>query len=67
MPSEPEKELLVLLPKKKLKRIPMAEKLEGRIVYQQLRNDGLSKKGGSWYADQGIAFSADGKVLDEIK
>jgi len=32
--SEPEKELLVPLPKKKLKRIPMAEKLEDRIVYQ---------------------------------
>jgi len=65
--SELEEELLVPLPKKKLKRIPMAEKLEDRIVYQQLRNEDLSKKGGSRYADQGIAFSADGKVLDEMK
>jgi len=45
----------------------MAEKLKDRIVYQRLRNDDLSKKGGSWYADQGIAFSTDGKVLDEMK
>ena len=65
--SEPEEELLVPLPKKKLKRIPMAEKLEDRIVYQQLHNDDLSKKGGSQYADQGIAFSTDGKVLNEMK
>jgi len=65
--SEPEEELLVPLPKKKLKRIPMVEKLEDRIVYQRLHNDDLSKKGGSRYADQGIAFSTDGKVLDEMK
>ena len=64
---EPEEELLVPLPMKKLKRIPMAEKLEDRIVYQWLRNNDLSKKGGSRYADQGIAFSTDGKVLDEMK
>jgi len=32
--SELEEELLILLPKKKLKRVPMAEKLEDRIVYQ---------------------------------
>jgi len=65
--SEPEEELLVPLPKKKLKRIPMAEKLEDRIVYQWLRNDDLSKKGGSRYTDQGIAFGTDGKILDEMK
>ena len=65
--SELEEELLVPLPKKKRKRIPMAEKLEDRIVYQWLRNEDLSKKGGSRYAYQGIAFSADGKVLSEMK
>ena len=65
--SEQEKKLLVFLPKKKLKRISMAEKLEDRIVYQWLHNNDLSKKGGSWYTDQGIAFSTDGKVLDEMK
>ena len=65
--SELEEELLVLLPKKKLKRISMAEKLEDRIVYQWLCNKDLSKKSGSRYTDQGIAFSADGKVLDEMK
>jgi len=64
---EPEEELLVLLPKKKLKRFPMAEKLEDRIVYQWLCNNDLSKKSGSWYTDQEIAFSTDGKVLDEMK
>jgi len=64
---EPEEELLVPLPKKKLKKIPMAKKLEDRIAYQQMRNEDLSTKGRSCYADQGIAFSADDKVLDKIK
>ena len=52
MQLEPEEELLVPLPMKKLKRIPMAKKLEDRIAYQQLCNDDLSKKGGSCYALQ---------------
>ena len=65
--SEPEEELLDSLPKKKMKKIPMAEKLEDRIAYQQMRNKDLSTKGGSHYADQGITFSADGKVLDKMK
>jgi len=55
------------LPTKKPKRIPMAEKLEDRVAYQRMRNEDLSKNGGSHYDDQGIVFSTDGKVLDEMK
>jgi len=58
---------LNLLPTKKPKRIPMAEKLEDRVAYQRMRNEDLSKNGGSHYDDQGIVFSTDGKVLDEMK
>jgi len=32
-----------------------------------MRNEDLSKNGGSHYDDQGIVFSTDGKVLDEMK
>jgi hypothetical protein len=65
--SEPEEELLVPLPKKKLKKIPMAEKLDDRIAYQRMRNEDMSSKGGSRYADQGIVFSTNGNVIDEMK
>ena len=67
MQSEPEEELLIPLPKKKPQMIPMAKKLQNRIAYQRMHNEDMCTKGGSRYADQGIAFSADGKVLDEMK
>ena len=57
MQLEPEEELLIFLPKKKMKKIPMADKLEDRIAYQHMCNEDLLTKGGSCYANQGIAFS----------
>ena len=48
-------------------RIPLAEKLEDRVAYQQMRNEDLSMKGGSRYKDQGILFSMDGKIIDEMR
>jgi hypothetical protein len=54
-------------PTKKPKKVPMAEKLEDRVAYQHMRNEDLSTKGRSLYENQGIAFSVDGKVIDEMK
>ena len=54
-------------PSKKLKRVLLADKLEDRIIYQWMRIQDLSEKGGSIYNDQGIVFNANGKIIDEMR
>ena len=54
-------------PPRSLKRIQLADMLKDRIAYQQMRNEDLLLRGGTWINNQRIAFSTDGKIIDEMK
>ena len=41
--------------------------LKDRIAYQRMQNEDLSLWSGTRIDNQGIAFSTDGKIIDEMK